>query len=168
MGRTCHCCQRERPNEFFGGRGLRSRVCIRCRQTLGKEGVKQEIQHTWIDGLYRQSNVSQDNLVALEKAIHNTTDQSRKDYYSLVLRVYRLYPHRKKRLSRLRKNSPDLYQECVQAHLFFVEEAMEEDDFSSFSDKNLEPWEDCPSISPDDEWRWGIITGIVTPSDTDV
>lgn len=158
MGRHCHCCQQERSNESFGGgRGLRAKVCIKCRQTLGKKRVQEILTLHWIENLWRQSHVSAGNLSAIEKAIQENSNPKEKAFYALLLRVYQVCPFRKKRASRLRRDAPELYRECVQAGMFddFDEN---EQDFYEVPGVTLD-WDHDEEIpSPDDEWRWGIIT----------
>lgn len=59
MGRICAVCSRSRPNERFGGKGLRARVCSRCRGR-GKAYVQHELAMQELYGyVCNQRNISQ-------------------------------------------------------------------------------------------------------------
>lgn len=64
MGRGCMLCGRVRPNERFGGRGLRSRICGHCRRMPKLERQK-ALRMSELQGFLEQSNISKKNIKRL-------------------------------------------------------------------------------------------------------
>lgn len=65
MGRVCDCCGCERPNERFGGRGQRARICRDCRR-LPKVELERLLAMEEILGFVEQSNISTKNIARLQ------------------------------------------------------------------------------------------------------
>ena len=61
IGRFCAICGHSRPNEQFGGRGERARVCRQCRKRPHEERRRILLQEE-ILGFLDQSNISSKNL----------------------------------------------------------------------------------------------------------
>jgi hypothetical protein len=60
MGRFCILCARTRPNEVFGGKGERARICRWCRRLPRTMRVALKCEQE-ILGFLEQSHVSHQN-----------------------------------------------------------------------------------------------------------
>ncbi|MFC1758604.1 hypothetical protein ACFL2H_07525 [Planctomycetota bacterium] len=111
MGRYCKVCGNDRPNEAFGGKGLRSVICNRCRR-LPKE---QRNRALWLDevlGFLEQSNISPKNIERLRMFEKCEID----DVVQLavfVRQVAEVKPRKKKRWQWIREKQPDLFTQAV-------------------------------------------------------
>jgi hypothetical protein len=66
LGRFCILCSRIRPNEAFGGKGERARVCRKCRR-MPREKRDTQLREREILGFLEQSHISPKNLAHLPK-----------------------------------------------------------------------------------------------------
>lgn len=90
MGRCCILCGRERPNERFGGRGLRSVVCRDCMQ-LPKEVRACALATDEVLGFVEQKNISANNIKRLVE-LESIGDATFQRLRSLVLEIARVHP----------------------------------------------------------------------------
>ena len=125
MGRVCDCCGRERPNERFGGRGQRARICSDCRR-LPKATLQRQLAFDEIFGFMEQSNISQKNIARLKAldAIHDTTFQKLR---LLILEIAQVAPRRRRRWKLIASNNRDLLERAIAAGL--IEDLREPDEF---------------------------------------
>ncbi len=115
MGRCCDICGRERPNEQFGGRGQRARICRSCRR-LPLEKRMRALWTAEIFGFLDQSNISSKNLRRLEK-LESEAGEEVAALASLVKRIAKVRPGRRKRWKVLKQQHPELFHQAVQAGL---------------------------------------------------
>lgn len=112
MGRLCQVCCRDRPNENFGGKGIRSRVCKRCRRNKSKHEIRVSLVSDEIFGFLSQSNISKKNIKRLE-SLHDLEDEKFQTLRVFVLAIARAHPRRKKRWRRLKSSHPELFQTAL-------------------------------------------------------
>jgi len=116
MGRTCRVCGSSRPNEKFGGRGLRRVICSDCRRLPKAEITKilatEEVYH-----FLEQSNISKKNIARLE-SLTSIEDESFQQLRGLVLEIAKAKPHKKRRWKFLRKEHPELLERVVKSRFF--------------------------------------------------
>ena len=108
MGHWCRICFQHRPNEKFSGKGHRDHICKECsrRPIAERDAIDQERE---IHGYYKQKNISKKNL----KRLNVLSESSNYEIAALaeaVLAVGRAKPHRRKRLSFLARNHPDVME----------------------------------------------------------
>jgi hypothetical protein len=106
MGRTCHLCGRDRPNEHFGGKGLRKRICKTCR-SRPKTEIKATLELEEISGFLDQINISKKNIARLKQlttsSIPEVTGRA-----TVVLDIALIAPGKRHRIRKLRRNGPHL------------------------------------------------------------
>lgn len=116
MGRTCRICQRSRPNEQFGGKGLRAVICSKCRQRPKVE--QQRILATdEVHGFLQQSNISAKNIQRLAE-LASLDDAAFARLRILVLEIATVQPRKRKRWKRLRQDHAELYERITDSGLF--------------------------------------------------
>lgn len=125
MGRVCDCCGRMRPNERFGGRGQRARICSDCR-TLPKATLQRNLAFGEIVGFLEQRNISQKNIARL-KALDVIDDTTFQKLRLLILEIAQLAPRRRGRWKRLSSNNRDLLERAIAAGL--IEDLRQPDEF---------------------------------------
>ena len=108
MRHWCRICFQHRPNEKFSGKGHRDHICKECsrRPIAERDAIDQERE---IHGYYKQKNISKKNL----KRLNVLSESSNYEIAALaeaVLAVGRAKPHRRKRLSFLARNHPDVME----------------------------------------------------------
>ena len=64
MGRICHICRRERPNESFGGRGQRAHVCKKCME-MPKQQRKLLLAKMELSSFLDQTHISNLNIIRI-------------------------------------------------------------------------------------------------------
>lgn len=134
MGRYCKICGRSRPNEQYGGRGLRSVVCARCRRRPKSE--RQWILATdEVYGFLTQSNISKKNIKRIEQ-LASIEDATFQDLRTLVLEIATVLPRKRKRWKTLRKRYPDLFRLAVGSNL--VDDFLDESEVWPESDDGFE------------------------------
>jgi hypothetical protein len=116
MGRYCKICGYSRPNEQFGGRGLRAVICKKCR-TRPKPERERILATDEVYGFLDQSNISAKNinrLQELDSIEHEPFQQLR----SLVLAIAHVKPGKKRRWKVLRAKHRNLFDRLVESGLF--------------------------------------------------
>jgi len=106
MGRFCILCARVRPNEAFGGKGERARICRQCRHLpqARRDAVKYEHE---ILRFLEQSHVSDKNLAQL-RALASSQDSRVANLAAVVLDVSVATPYRRRRFRILARQRRDL------------------------------------------------------------
>lgn len=116
MGRTCRICQRSRPNEQFGGKGLRAVICSKCRQRPKVE--QQRILATdEVHGFLQQSNISAKNIQRLAE-LASIEDAEFSRLRTLVLEIATVQPRKRRRWKRLQQDHSELYNRITDSGLF--------------------------------------------------
>lgn len=141
MGRSCNACGRERPHEQFGGRGLRARVCKRCRR-LGKDHVRRELARDWLSGLPCQKNISAKNQDELRRlAAGDDAGLAREARFAL--RVAAVAPRLRGRYRRPVERAPELIGVAAE------DGWVHEDAWWWYQSEHLDPLELDPAEEPD-------------------
>jgi len=106
VGHWCRICSQHRSNEKFSGKGHRDHICKECssRPIAERDAIDNERE---IYGYYEQKNISKKNLKRLN-ALSKSSDFGIAALAEAVLAVCRAKPHRRKRLSFLARNHPDV------------------------------------------------------------
>jgi hypothetical protein len=106
MGRFCILCGCVRPNEAFGGKGERARICRKCRRLprTRRDALKCEQE---ILGFLEQSHVSDKNLARL-RALKSSPDIRIANLAAVVLDVSVATPYRRRRFRILARQHRDL------------------------------------------------------------
>lgn len=106
MAHWCRICFQQRPNEKFSGKGHRDHICKECsrRPKTERDAIDHERE---IHGYYEQKNISKKNLKRLA-VLSKSSSFSIAALAEAVLAVGRAKPHRRKRLSFLARNHPDV------------------------------------------------------------
>ena len=134
MGRFCDCCGCERPNERFGGKGRRARICRDCR-SLPQELLQRDLAMCEILGYVEQSNVSQKNIARL-KSLASINDATFQSLRALILEIAQLAPRRRRRWKIVATRRRDLLLSAIEAGLvedFCEPGVFEEPDPSEFT-----------------------------------
>jgi len=106
MGRFCSVCARVCPNEAFGGKGERARVCRWCRRLPRTRRIALKCEQE-IRGFLEQSHVSDKNLARL-RALKSSPDAFIANLAAVVLDVSVATPYRRRRLRILARQHRDL------------------------------------------------------------
>lgn len=115
MGRYCKVCGNSRPNERFGGRGMRRFICSACRK-LPKEQQRRRLWTDEVLGFLEQSNISAKNIKRLRE-IEQAGTQPVDALAALVRQIAEVKPHKKRRWKWLRANHPELLEKARQLGL---------------------------------------------------
>jgi hypothetical protein len=126
MGRFCILCERIRPNEAFGGKGERARICRKCRR-MPREKRNALMHEREIHGFVEQSHISQKNIARL-RALASSSNTRIESLAALVLEVAMLTPYRRRRISTLARQRRDMLTRMEQAGLILTLPAWEETD----------------------------------------
>lgn len=118
MGRFCILCQHVRPNEAFGGKGRRVRICRKCRR-LPRDRQDALLQEREIRTFLGQSHISHKNTARL-RALAGSADEHIADLARLVLDVAAVAPHRRRRIRTLAQQHRDLLRRMEGAGLFLL------------------------------------------------
>ena len=113
MGRTCHVCGCQRPNEQFGGRGLRARVCKRCRRK-GKDHARRELARDWVSGLRFQKTISDRNRDELRRLAAGSDRRLAREA-RFASRIAEVAPRRRGRYRQLAVRAPELIKVAAEA-----------------------------------------------------
>lgn len=70
MGRICDICGCERPNESFGGRGMRARVCKKCMEKP-KAKRKLLLAEGTLTSFLAQTHISDNNMIKIRQFAAN-------------------------------------------------------------------------------------------------
>lgn len=95
MGRFCFLCARIRPNEAFGGKGERGRICRRCRSLPREKQEALKHEHE-ILGFLAQFHVSNKNIARL-RTLEQSVNSQTAHLATLVLDVALFAPYRRRR-----------------------------------------------------------------------
>jgi hypothetical protein len=116
-----------RPNEFFGGKGERARICRKCRR-LPRETREALLQEREIVGfLERQSHISERNLSRL-RTLARSGDARIADLARIVSEVARVAPYRRHRMRTLARERRELLTRMGEAGLIVALRSPEEPD----------------------------------------
>jgi hypothetical protein len=126
MGRFCILCGSIRPNEAFGGKGARARICRKCRR-VPKEKRTALLHEREIHGFLEQSHISQKNIARL-RTLAASGNSSIADLAALVLEVAILTPYRRRRIRTLARQRRDILGRMEQAGLILPLPVLEETD----------------------------------------
>ena len=126
MGRFCILCGTTRPNEAFGGKGERARICCKCRK-LPRE--KQEaLKHEYeIFGFMEQSHISDKNVARL-RTLARSENPRIADLATVVLEVAQIRPCKRRRLGILARERRDLLNRMEETGLILARPAWEDTD----------------------------------------
>ena len=126
MGRFCILCESIRPNEAFGGKGERARICRKCRRMPQekRDALKHERE---IHGFVEQSHISQKNIARL-RTLASSSNTRVANLAALVLEVAMLTPYRRRRISTLARRRRHMLTRMEQAGLILRLPAWEETD----------------------------------------
>jgi hypothetical protein len=115
MGRFCILCACVRPNEAFGGKGERARICRWCRRLpRTKRDALQCGQE--IVSILEQSHVSDKNLARL-RALASAPDAFIANLAAVVLDVSVVTPYRRRRFRILARQRRDLLKRMEESGL---------------------------------------------------
>jgi len=106
LGRYCILCSRIRPNEAFGGKGERARVCRKCRR-MPREKRDTQLREREILGFLEQSHISPKNLARLQ-ALRRSENPRIAVLACLVLEVGAVTPYRRRRIRTLARERRDV------------------------------------------------------------
>jgi hypothetical protein len=126
MGRFCFLCQSIRPNEAFGSKGERARICRKCRR-MPREKRNALMHQREIHGFMEQSHISQKNIARL-RALASSSNARIASLAALVLEVAMLTPYRRPRISTLARQRRDMLTRMEEAGLILTLPAWEETD----------------------------------------
>jgi hypothetical protein len=115
MGQFCILCAHVRPNEAFGGKGERARICRWCRRLprTRRDTIKHEQE---ILGFLEQSHVSDKNLARL-RALKLSSDAFIANLAAVVLDVSVATPYRRRRFRILARQHRDLLKRMGESGL---------------------------------------------------
>jgi hypothetical protein len=126
VGRFCILCARIRPNETFGGKGERARICRKCRSLPREKRNALKHEHE-ILGFLEQSRISEKNVTRL-RTLAQLENARIADLASLVLEVAVVTPYRRRRISTLARLRRDVLKRMEEARLIQPLPAREDTD----------------------------------------
>lgn len=115
MGHYCWVCGRTRANEKFSGRGHARHICRECARLPREERERAQALMD-IEGFLHQSNVSARNIARLKRLCGSPSEEVRRKA-ALVLAVAETKPHKRRRISFLSRQAPDLLDRLVEEGL---------------------------------------------------
>jgi sugar phosphate isomerase/epimerase len=115
LGRFCILCEHIRPNEAFGGKGRRARICRKCRR-LPREQQDRLLHEREILGFLGQSHISHKNVARL-RALAGSANAHIAGLATLVRDVATVAPHRRRRIRTLARQRRDLLKRMEVARL---------------------------------------------------
>lgn len=126
MGRFCILCESIRPNEAFGGKGERARICRKCRRMPREkqDALKHEGE---VRGFLEQSHISEKNVARL-RALASSRNTRIANLAALLLEVAMVTPYRRRRIRNLARERRDVLTRMEQAGLILPLPACEETD----------------------------------------
>ena len=116
MGRCCKICGRSRPNEQFGGKGLRAVICKKCRSRPKVERDR-ILAIDEVYGFLEQSNISTKNIKRIQE-LESIEDEPFQRLRSLVLEISRVKPGKKRRWKVIHAMHRSLFERLVESELF--------------------------------------------------
>lgn len=118
MGHWCRVCHRILPNEKFSGKGHNDHICKKCAR-LPKEEREAIMQVDEIFGYLEQSNISQKNLIRLEK-LCSSSNKKVAELASIVLQIGLVKPNKRRRLKYLAREHEDLLRKLDETGLIMA------------------------------------------------
>jgi hypothetical protein len=115
LGRFCILCSRIRPNEAFGGKGERARICRNCRR-MPREKRDALLREREIPGFLEQSHISPKNLARL-RALGRSENTRTANLAHLVLDVGAATPYRRRRIRSLTRERRDILKRMEEVGL---------------------------------------------------
>lgn len=115
MGRFCVLCERTRPNEAFGGKGRRARICRACR-AIPREKQDALLHEREIRGLLEQSRISEKNLARL-RTLARSKNARIAALAAVVLEVALVAPYRRSRIGMLARERLGVLKRMEEAGL---------------------------------------------------
>ena len=109
MGRFCILCSCIRPNEAFGGKGERARICRKCRR-MPREKRDAVLHEREILGFLDQSHISPRNLARL-RVLGRSENTRIANLAHLVLDVGAATPYRRRRIRILALERRDILKQ---------------------------------------------------------
>ena len=113
MGQFCWMCERMRPNESFSGRNHGRHLCRECARLPKSERDRKSRLSALTQMLTRQSNISKLNI-RMASAWSEEGDSHVTALAQVVAEIGRVHPHKKNRLSYIRKNKPELWGRMIE------------------------------------------------------
>lgn len=104
-----------RPNERFGGRGQRARVCCDCRR-LPKATLQRNLATVEILGFIEQSNISPKNIARLH-SLASIEDPTFQELRTLILEIAQLVPCKRQRWKLIASKNTGLLKRAISAGL---------------------------------------------------
>lgn len=126
MGRFCILCAHIRPNEDFGGKGERARICRSCRSIprAQREALKHERE---ILGFLEQSRISDKNIARLRTPVQSDNGRIA-DLAACVLAVAQAAPYRRRRIRILARQHRDVLKRMEAVGLLLPTTPQEDSD----------------------------------------
>ena len=115
MGRFCILCSCIRPNEAFGGKGERARICRKCRR-MPREKRDAVLHEREILGFLDQSHISPRNLARL-RVLGRSENTRIANLAHLVLDVGAATPYRRRRIRTLARERRDILKQMEEVGL---------------------------------------------------
>jgi hypothetical protein len=124
MGRFCILCGTTRPNEAFGGKGERARICRKCRKLPREkqEALKQQYE---IFGFMEQSRISDKNVARL-RTLARSENPRIAGLATVVLEVAQVRPYKCRRLRILARERRELLNRMEETGLILARPAWED------------------------------------------
>ena len=102
---------RDRANERFSGKGHRIHICKACQRLPKAEREYIEVRDE-LSGFLEQSNISRKNVIRLTELCEHSNLKVR-DRASLILKVARVKPHKRRRFKLLGRYRRDLLDRLI-------------------------------------------------------
>jgi hypothetical protein len=115
MGRFCILCAAIRPNEAFGGKGRRARICRKCRR-LPREQQAALLNENEMHGFLEQSHISKKNVARLRTLAQSDNERIAK-LAAVMLEVARFAPYRHHRTRNLARERHDVLRRMEEVGL---------------------------------------------------
>ena len=111
MGKYCSICNKIQSNESFSGAGHKNCICKKCQKTP-KEKLNQIQVRDELLGYWNQSNISKLNRKRIDQ-LKNFPSEDIQKLAHLTFEVASIKPHKKQRMSWLKKNHKDLFDHAM-------------------------------------------------------
>jgi hypothetical protein len=148
MGRYCNVCHRQRPNEKFGGRGQRARICNHCRK-LPKLELHRILAIDEMCGFLSQSNISLKNQKRLQE-LAKSEDNQVGEMALLIFSIAQIRPFKKKRWPTIRQVAKHLYDQAIELGV------LDEDCFDEHPEGRFD-CQDSEDIDDDCDEDFGLV-----------